>query len=183
VPDADEPTDPSSSEVDRQGDLDPADEVVEGEIAADPPSERSRRVMRAAEFSGPLPPPNALADYDRIRPGLADIIVDQWQLETRHRHETIDGLRATDHAAVQGYYDEGRRGQWMGFIALLGILAVAAYAISQGADLVGLASIVVAGSYAIWALRRESSATTPPTDLGRGDEVENLPAELNNDPE
>jgi uncharacterized membrane protein len=100
VPDANEHTDPPGDEDEQQGDLEPADEIVEGEIAKDRPSE-GRRLLAASEFSGPLPPPRILSEYDQIKPGLAEIIIEQWQMETRHRHQTIDGVRDTDHSAMR----------------------------------------------------------------------------------
>jgi uncharacterized membrane protein len=39
----------------------------------------------ASYFAGPLPSPEALADYNRALPGLGERIVSNWEEETRHR--------------------------------------------------------------------------------------------------
>ena len=43
------------------------------------------------EFSGPLPPPDLLAQYDQVMPGLAQKIVSQFESETNHRHQGLGG--------------------------------------------------------------------------------------------
>ena len=75
-----------------RGDIVEDGESVEGEVVDDIPARQ--RVIAATRFSGPLPPPESLREYDEVVPGLAREIVDQWKGETAHRHRTIDGLRA-----------------------------------------------------------------------------------------
>lgn len=69
-------------------------------VSADVPERASRRAeidteeddSRVVEriinhsFSGPLPSPNILKDYDTNHPGFADKIMSAWQEESRHRH-------------------------------------------------------------------------------------------------
>ena len=111
-----------------QGDIAPADEVLDGEITPDEAGVGGRRLIATKEFYGPLPAPEILGEYDAVRPGLADIIVGQWQAETAHRHKTIDSVRKTDHEAMQGYYRGEQRGQWIGLAAFIALLAVAVFA-------------------------------------------------------
>src|SRR4051794_22436827 len=52
---------------------------------------RVRRSMvriahEVAEFSGPLPPPSYLREYDIILPGAASRIISMAEAEQRHRH-------------------------------------------------------------------------------------------------
>lgn len=166
---------PPEPDGEGQGHIAPGDEVVDGEIAPDIALAENRRLIAARGFSGPLPAPETLGEYDNVKPGLADIIVEQWQSETGHRHKTIDSVRKTDHDAMLAYYAGERRGQWIGLVAFFVIAAVAALAILKGSDLAVVGSLFVAGSYAVWALRRQSSAAAPPTDLEDGDSIEDAP--------
>lgn len=176
MPDAEDRAKPTAVEG-QLGEVAPAEQALDGEIAPDLPVGEDRRLIASREFSGPLPLPDVLGEYDQVKPGLADIIVEQWQSETRHRHKTIDGVRETDHEAMRSYYAGERRGQWIGLVAFLAIVTVAILAVLKGSDVAALGSLFVAGSYAVWALRRSSSPATPPTDLDMGDEVEKLPVD------
>lgn len=42
-------------------------------------------VVRAASFSGPLPPPEILAGYDKVLPGAADRIIKMAEKQAQHR--------------------------------------------------------------------------------------------------
>ncbi len=85
-------------------------------------------------------------------------------------------MRGTDHEAMRAYYDGEKRGQYLGFAVLVGVLVIAALSVVLDQPVVGVASLVMAGSAAVWALRRSSvSQIPPPVDVGDGDEVEKLP--------
>jgi uncharacterized membrane protein len=155
--------------------LDRAGDVIDGEPVGDDPSRTDRRLAWSESFSGPLPPPAALAEYDRMVPGLAREIVDQWKAETGHRHRTIDGLREIDRESMRAYYGSERRGQWLALVVFLAVVAVAALAIVLNREAVGVAAVVTGGASAIWAMRRRSDtpgSTAPPTDLGESDTIE-----------
>ena len=118
-----------------------------------------RRVtIEGAAFSGPLPAPSTLAEYDQVVPGLAREIVDQWKAETQHRHMTVASIRNTDHEAMIKYYEAERRGQRFAIAAIFGVLTVAIVAIAFGRPLVGVAGLLTGGAAAIWAMRRRSDA-------------------------
>ncbi len=151
--------------------LDRSEDVIDGEPVVDDTA-RDRRLAWSASFSGPLPPPASLAEYDQTVPGLAREIVDQWKAETEHRHRTIDGLREIDRDSMHAYYGSERRGQWLALVVFLAVIAVAVLAIVLHREAVGVAAIVTGGASAIWAMRRRSDspgATAPPTDLSDGD--------------
>lgn len=155
--------------------LDRAEDVIDGEPVGDDHSHPDRRLAWSASFSGPLPPPAALAEYDQTVPGLAREIVDQWKAETEHRHRMIDGLREIDQESMRAYYGSERRGQWLALVVFLAVVAVAVLAIALDHEAVGVAAIVTGGASAIWAMRRRSDGpgnTTPPTDLGESDAIE-----------
>lgn len=167
------PGDPREGESDAQ-ELDRAEDVIDGEPVGEDTA-RDRRLAWSASFSGPLPPPPTLAEYDQTVPGLAREIVDQWKAETEHRHRTIDGLREIDQESMRAYYGSERRGQWLALAVFLAVIAVAVLAIILHREAVGVAAIVTGGASAIWAMRRRSDspgATAPPTDLGEGGTIE-----------
>jgi uncharacterized membrane protein len=105
--------------------LDRAEDVIDGEPVGDDHSHPDRRLAWSASFSGPLPPPAALAEYDQAVPGLAREIVDQWKAETEHRHRMIDGLREIDQESMRAYYGSERRSQWLALVVFLAVVAVA----------------------------------------------------------
>jgi uncharacterized membrane protein len=182
---------PPPDDDDSQGDSDgegpgepePGDDIVEdgerveGEVVDDDAaSPGSRRVFAAQTFSGPLPPPESLQEYDNVVPGLAREIVDQWKDETAHRHKTIDGLRATDREAMRLFHEGEKRGQRYALAAIVLVLAVVVISLLLDRPAVGIAGILVGGGTLIWALRRRSNTPDdpqlPPADLGDGDHLE-----------
>lgn len=63
---------------------------------------------------------------------------------------------------------------WL-LVVFLAVVAVAVLAIALDHEAVGVAAIVTGGASAIWAMRRRSDGpgnTTPPTDLGESDAIE-----------
>ncbi|MCS2146891.1 DUF2335 domain-containing protein [Scandinavium manionii] len=105
-------------------------------------------VRHETSFSGPLPPPEIIRDYDQILPGGAERIFAMAEKEQAHRHEM-------DSTAVNGAIRKDKRGQWMGFSIAFIILAIASVFAWRGnttfagsliaIDLLGLVSIFVLG--------------------------------------
>lgn len=88
-------------------------------------------------YSGPLPPPELLAEYDVIVQGSAGKIIDQFVAQGRHR---MDLERVVIHGDV-------RRSNWglgAGFVLAAGTIAGSFYMIYLGKDIIGLAGIVMA---------------------------------------
>lgn len=137
--------------------LNPAvDSVVGGGVAR-------QIVSKSAYFSGPLPPPELLAAYDDVHPGLAERIVAMAEKEQTFGHEIT-------HAALNAENDEHRRGQ---HYALIG--SIVAFLCSFGLGVVGAttAATVVGGATVVslvtaFILGRKLShnppATEPPTE-------------------
>lgn len=145
----------------------PEEESLEGEIVGSG-DESSRRVRLAAEFRGPLPPPNLLQGYEDVQPGLAAKIISQWEAETEHRHQVVNYASETDRLAMQAFFKTERRGQYVGLAGLGLVASVAVVAILAGETaLGGLALVLGAGPAAVWALRRDSQGGDQPvpTDL------------------
>lgn len=144
----------------------PDPEIARKEEASTVPDENSpgvtspRRIRETAVavsvgWSGPLPPPELLRQYDEVVPGLANQIAEQARIEPGRLHElNEDALKAAT--------EYGRRGQWMGFLVLMAILGVSVFAIKQGAWVVAgiaLSGIVsAAGAFVFSALRKQGRA-------------------------
>lgn len=130
---------------------------IEKELAENPglsealfKSERFQAMMVRHEtsFSGPLPPPDSIREYNQILPGGAERIFAMAEKEQGHRH-------AVTSTAVNGSVNKDRRGQWMGFSIAIIILAMAAVFAWRGnttfagtlvaIDLLGLVSVFVLG--------------------------------------
>ncbi len=86
-------------------------------------------------FSGPIPPPEMLIQYNQASPGAADRIITMAEKEQQHRHsnDTVDNKVKI-------------RGQWMGIISLSLILLLAAYLAHLGHP--GLAVSLAIGTVA-----------------------------------
>ncbi|WP_444878207.1 DUF2335 domain-containing protein [Citrobacter koseri] len=105
-------------------------------------------VSHETSFSGPLPPPEIIRDYDKILPGGAERIFAMAEKEQAHRHNI-------DSTAVNGAISKDKRGQWMGFSIAVIILAIASVFAWRGnttfagtliaIDLLGLVSVFVLG--------------------------------------
>ncbi|MEN9281539.1 MAG: hypothetical protein RL594_474 [Bacteroidota bacterium] len=63
-------------------------------------------VMHTQQWTGPLPPPSVLHQYDEVFPGLAERIVTSMELEQQHRH-------ALDRKLFETHRDAFSRGQWI----------------------------------------------------------------------
>lgn len=157
------------------GDLDAVEaEAVDGEVVGDRHAE-GHRLVAASSFRGPLPDPQTLREYDNVLPGLAREIVDQWKSETAHRHLTVDGLRVTDHEAMQAYYAGEKRGQSYALVCFLALIVVGLLALLLDKEFAGAAAIVGGGAGVIWSMRRSPhvpSAETPPVDLDDPDALQ-----------
>ena len=78
-------------------------------------------------FSGPIPPPAVLAEYDSRFPGFAERIMSMAEREAETRHElekTNAEIASRDIAAAR---TETRRGQWMSFAITAMAFAAAIY--------------------------------------------------------
>lgn len=177
-----DPEDPESSsdEEDDPGTHPGAEITDDAELLEGEPVDSGspdRRVFAAAHsFSGPLPPPGSLDEYDAVLPGLAREIVDQWKGETAHRHRTIDELRTTDREAMRLFHAAEKRGQRYALLAITLLLAVVVVSVALDRPSVGIAGIIAGGAALVWSLRRRSdipdNPPVAPADLADGDEIE-----------
>ena len=92
-------------------------EPVRGEVAepAIAPERASVTVaVQAHSFRGPMPPPDHLAQYDRIVPGAGRLIVDEFQMNSEH-------ARKIETLSLRGSIRKDIRAQFIaGFLVLIG---------------------------------------------------------------
>lgn len=76
-------------------------------------------------FSGPIPPPEQFAQYEKILPGSADRILKMAEKQQDHRIEV-------EKEAISKSLSHNRRGQTFGFIAMLLMLGLAVLFVFKG---------------------------------------------------
>lgn len=114
-----------------------------------------RAAAVASSFSGPIPPPAVLGEYDKVSPGFADRIVKMAEREMSHRHEIE--RRVLDVGAK-----EVLRGQSFAFLIFIATLAGGIYTAALGhgtagalLGVSGLTTIVTA--FIMGRVRREKA--------------------------
>lgn len=113
VPDADSPPDCDGPELEAfLSDPEVADLIKD-------PERRGKvfAMFRSMEFfQGPLPPARELERYESVLPGAADRIIGMTEKEGEHR-------RDLESQVTKSNIVNARRGQWMGFVLALCIVA------------------------------------------------------------
>lgn len=104
--------------------------------------------MTQQSYSGPLPPPSMLQDYDHIQQGFADRIMAMAEKEQNHRHS-----RETQ--GITGAISKDARGQHYALICSLVLIVACTFLIASdhevagsilgGGTLVGLAYVFITG--------------------------------------
>lgn len=85
-------------------------------------------------FSGPIPPPHLLQEYDAIQPGFAERIFAMTERQATHR-------QGIETSVINGNVRSQERGQWMAFgIAVLGVVG-GVYLLATGRQIDGYAAI------------------------------------------
>jgi uncharacterized membrane protein len=112
-----------------------------------------RLVQRAADrllhlsysFSGPLPPPQMLAGYERVQPGLAERLVSMTEREQAFRHTAEQKMIDNDVA-------RSRNGQWFAFIIAVLLALIAGGLIYTDHDMAGafLGTVDIVGLVAVF---------------------------------
>ncbi len=73
-------------------------------------------VIHKSEFRGPLPPPEILAEYEKIHPGFADRVIQLTEKQGDHRREMQAKVLAIQGRDAILDRTERKRGQYFGFI-------------------------------------------------------------------
>ena len=102
-------------------------------------SNRNHNVDRqmALSYSGPLPPANQFAEYERTLPGAADRILALAEKEAEHRHQNEDAI-------IKKSMNLGVRGQIFAFIISLISMGVVIISIVAKQPIVAIAPTIVA---------------------------------------
>lgn len=122
----------------------PADEGAEKAVSKLPPKavldalpERVRiSVVEAASFSGPLPPPTMLRDYERVHSGSAERILAMAEKEQEHRISWEEN-------ALSASTRDSKLGQQLGFWLALFCVGGGIYLALEGHTIVAIALIAV----------------------------------------
>lgn len=111
-------------------------------IAATLAAQITRQITREISFSGPLPPPDMLAEYEAAFPGCADRVVKmaEKQLEMaenqeKHRHKM-------ESMVVAANINQSRMGLWLGFTLAVIIVVGAMILSAMSKEVVGVVGII-----------------------------------------
>lgn len=85
----------------------------------------TKLLMQKASFSGPLPPPSILGEYNNVLEGSAERIMSLAEKEQQHRHYI-------EKKALNGHINLDRRGQYLGFSVATFALGCATFLIANG---------------------------------------------------
>ena len=119
--------------------------------------------LRMESYRGPMPSPEYLAQYDKIVPGCARMIVDEFKANSQH-------ARAMDLLGVNGMIRRDARAQWMAFVLMLaGLwttweLAINGHektAIAVATALVGTVVVAFLTGHGPWGKKDESPKEEP----------------------
>ena len=96
------------------------------------------QVKASAVFTGPLPPPQILAQYEQISPGFANRIFDFAEEQQKHRFKLED-------YAVPESIKVSKLGQIFAFVIALVALGVMVIFASKGMEIAAVATALVLG--------------------------------------
>ena len=110
----------------------------------------------AESYSGPIPRPERLKDYELTLPGAADRILTMAEQAASHRHDMQRRTLELETFDVRSAYGRSNRGLYLGAFVALAIVAVGAYMAFLGhpaegagvvvSTVVGLAATFVYGA-------------------------------------
>src|ERR1035438_6518136 len=95
-----------------------------------------RKLVQATmQFSGPLPPPGILAQYNDVCPNGAERIIAMAEKQQEHRQEL-------EHSVVHGNSFDQRLGLILGFIVMMSVAGAGLWCVAHGKDTAGLAALI-----------------------------------------
>ncbi|WP_374763310.1 DUF2335 domain-containing protein [Yunchengibacter salinarum] len=107
----------------------------------------SAALVAQREFSGPIPNPEMLKEYDAVVPGSAEKIVRNWDDQCRHDRLITDRISLMEERSLA-------RGQYLGLIALVLLLGSSIFAGFMGLTEIGLAIAAMGAAGIITVLVR-----------------------------
>ncbi len=121
------------------------EQPVKQDIEPSAQSEEIFSLTAHEHFVGPLPPPEVLAEYERVVPGLAERIV---ALAEKEQHERFAlakervSLEREDIAVAKEQISLLKRAQWFGFSFGTATLASSLYLITHGEPAGSVATLI-----------------------------------------
>ena len=123
-------------------------------------------VELSASYSGPLPPPEWLRQYEEVLPGIADRMMNLVESEVSNQHSASAHRRTMEERALTGGITMAKRGQvgaWMlGFSFLVAsvVLILAGHSVLGG--VIGITDLVgIVVSFTVGLLRRDTEESHP----------------------
>lgn len=113
---------PEALDAEREEEIEEELAEIKELVSSDlPPEEKEERIqsilVRRQQFSGPLPPPNILAEYDKIVPGAAEEIIRMSSEQRRHTMGIEKSLAESEINRVRRALDlaekSNTRGTWL----------------------------------------------------------------------
>lgn len=107
------------------------------------PQKINLALSRQTTWSGPIPPPEILAEFEKIVPGSAKLIIETAHDQTKHR------MGLENHAVTEGF-KKAKRGQAFGFIlGVSGLIASVVLGLYNHDALAGTVAGISMGTLAI----------------------------------
>jgi uncharacterized membrane protein len=117
-------------------------------------------LVARSTFSGPMPPPELVAQYERIVPGAGGFFFSALECQTAHR-------QALEMRIVEASLRNDRTGMWLGFALAVMLIASGAFLIYKDKDPQGLSMIagtlVALCGVFVYSRARERKAVAPST--------------------
>jgi uncharacterized membrane protein len=117
-------------------------------------------------YTGPLPPPEILREYDAILPGAADRILKNFETESDHRRSLEKDESDAGTRFMEKQLGLLARGQKFGLVVVIAGFATAAYSVHVGAAItgavIGTVDIVALVALFITGKRGKQQPTLPP---------------------
>ena len=109
-------------------------------------------------FSGPVPPPEMLAQYEKILQGSADRIFTMTEKRINHSIEMEKGVFMLEKENVPKQIQQGARGQIFSFILCAGLIVLAAFCVYKGENWVAgtIVAFTIASVAALFITGKQS---------------------------
>ncbi len=91
----------------------------------------------ASQYSGPLPHPEMMRQYNEIHPDFADRIIASWEKETDHRHKLESMAVQSEIDKEKTISSDVKRGQWLAFWLAIGFLGAGSFLVYSGYQITG----------------------------------------------
>ena len=115
------------------------------ELSEDPIKKEVFQAIQMQQFSGPLPHPSILKEYQELIPNAPERFFKLVENENNHRH-------LIETKAIDGKISYDKRGQWMAFTLAISIISIGAISIFQGytipgSIMLGISAVGLAGVF------------------------------------